>query len=62
MPRATFSSRKIEQLSHDSVAVRYLCAQHHPDHDSICKFRRDNKALLESSFHQVLECAVSYWV
>ena len=53
----TFSSRKIEQLSHDSVAVRYLCAQHHPDHDSICKFRRDNGKLLESSFHQVLECA-----
>ena len=53
----TFSSRKIEQLTHDSVAVRYLCAQHHPDHDSICKFRRENMALLESSFHQVLECA-----
>jgi transposase len=53
----TFSSRKIEQLSHDSVAVRYLCAQHHPDHDSICKFRRDNHKLLASSFHQVLECA-----
>jgi hypothetical protein len=53
----TFSSRKIEQLSHDSVAVRFLCAQHHPDHDSICKFRRENRELLESSFHQVLECA-----
>ncbi len=53
----TFSSRKIERLTYDSVAVRYLCADTHPDHDSICKFRRENKALLESSFHQVLECA-----
>lgn len=53
----TFSSRRIERLTYDSVAVRYLCADTHPDHDSICKFRRENKELLESSFHQVLECA-----
>jgi transposase len=53
----TFSSRKIEKLTYDSVAVRYLCADTHPDHDSICKFRRENKSLLESSFHRVLECA-----
>jgi hypothetical protein len=53
----TFSSRRIERLTYDSVAVRYRCADHHPDHDSICKFRRENKTLLESSFHQVLECA-----
>jgi len=53
----TFSSRKIERLTHDSVPVRLLCADTHPDHDSICKFRRANEALLRSSFHQVLECA-----
>jgi len=53
----TFSSRRIERLTYDSVAVRYLCADTHPDHDSICKFRRENKELLQSSFHQVLECA-----
>jgi transposase len=53
----SFSSRKIEQLTYDSVPVRYLCADTHPDHDSICKFRRENKELLKSSFHQVLECA-----
>jgi transposase len=53
----TFSSRKIEQLTHDSVPVRYLCADTHPDHDSICKFRVENKELLEGAFHQVLECA-----
>lgn len=53
----TFSSRKIEQNTHGQVAVRLLCADHHPDHDSICTFRRENRALLASSFHQVLEVA-----
>jgi transposase len=52
-----FSSRKIERLSYESVAVRYLCADTHPDHDSICTFRRANKALFTSLFHQVLEMA-----
>ncbi len=37
----------------------YLCADTHPDHDSICKFRRENKALLSSAFHQVLELAAN---
>jgi transposase len=53
----TFSSRRIETLTHENVAVRYLCADTHPDHDSICKFRRENKELLGSCFHQVLELA-----
>jgi len=53
----TFSSRKIEMNTHEHVAVRLLCADHHPDHDSICTFRRENRALLSSSFHQVLESA-----
>lgn len=53
----TFSSRRIERLTHENVAVRLLCADRHPDHDSICTFRTANRALLESSFHQVLEVA-----
>lgn len=55
----TFSSRRIETLSYENVAVRYLCADTHPDHDSICKFRRENKELLSSAFHQVLELAAN---
>jgi transposase len=55
----TFSSRRIEALTYDAVAVRYLCADRHPDHDSICAFRRNNKDLLSSSFHQVLELAAT---
>ncbi len=53
----TFRSRQIEQNTHGPVAVRLLCADHHPDHDSICTFRRENRELLASSFHQVLEVA-----
>lgn len=53
----TFSSRRIETLTYENVAVRYLCADTHPHHDSICKFRRENKDLLGSCFHQVLELA-----
>lgn len=53
----TFSSRRIERLTHENVAVRLLCADRHPDHDSVCTFRRENRALLESGFHQVLEVA-----
>jgi transposase len=54
-----FSSRKIQTATYENVATRYLCADTHPDHDSICKFRRDNKELLSSTFHQVLELAAS---
>jgi len=53
----TLSSRRIERLTCENVAVRLLCADRHPEHDSVCTFRRENRALLESSFHQVLEVA-----
>jgi transposase len=49
-----FSSRQIERASYDSVAVRYLCANEHPDHDTIATFRRDNAALLQRCFVHVL--------
>jgi hypothetical protein len=49
-----FSSRRIERATYDSVALRYLCANHHPDHDTIAKFRRENEALFRESFGQVL--------
>ena len=55
----TFASRRIETLTFENVAVRFLCADTHPDHDSICKFRRENKKLLSSCFHQVLELAAN---
>jgi transposase len=39
----TFSSRRIETLTYENLAVRYLTADTHPDHDSIRKFRRENR-------------------
>lgn len=52
-----FSSREIEQASHFDVAVRYVCAQTHPDHDTICSFRRENRVAFEKFFVHVLEVA-----
>lgn len=53
----TFSSRQIERATHENVAVRMICADTHPDHDTICTFRRENKALLTESFVRVLQMA-----
>ena len=49
-----FGSRQIERATYESVAVRYLCANHHPDHDTICGFRRQNRELFERCLVQVL--------
>jgi len=49
-----FSSRKLERATHDSVAFRYLCANQHPDHDSIATFRRRFLGELEGLFVQIL--------
>jgi transposase len=53
----TMSSRGIEGSTYDSVTVRYLCDNHHPDHDTIARFRRENGPLLKSCFVRVLELA-----
>ncbi len=53
----TFGSRRIEQSTHDSVPVRLLTADTHPDHDTLCTFRRENGALLGESFVKVLQLA-----
>jgi transposase len=52
-----FSSRRIERASFESVAVRYLCANEHPDHDTIAKFRVENRKLVGAVFVRVLELA-----
>ena len=52
-----FGSRRIEQSTYDNVAVRFITADTHPDHDTICTFRRENKALLSELFVKVLEMA-----
>ena len=49
-----FSSRRIERATHRDVAVRFVAANLHPDHDTIAAFRRANKAAFEAAFLQVL--------
>lgn len=50
-----FSSREIEMATHCDVVVRYICGgEYHPDHDTICTFRRRNRALFEGAFVDVL--------
>lgn len=52
-----FSSRRIEQSTYDSIPVRVLTADTHPDHDTLCTFRRENQALLTESFVKILQLA-----
>jgi hypothetical protein len=44
--------------SYSDVAIRYICGgDQHPDHDTICSFRRQNKLLFEECFVKVLALA-----
>ena len=52
-----FSSRRLERATYRDVAVRYLMANTHPDHDTICAFRRRNLAAIAAAFVDVLELA-----
>jgi len=52
-----FGSRTIEAATHSDVAVRFLCANHHPDHASICAFRTANQAAFRAAFVTVLQLA-----
>ena len=50
----TFSSRKIERATYDSVAFRYIAANTHPDHDMIANFRKRFLSQLEILFVEIL--------
>ena len=52
-----FASRQIEDATHDSVAFRYLAGNEHPDHDTICTFRRRFLDELKPLFVQILQIA-----
>jgi transposase len=49
-----FSSRKLERATYDSVALRFVAANEHPDHDTIATFRRRFLADIEKLFVEVL--------
>lgn len=48
------SSRKIERATYEQVPFRVLAADQHPDHDTICTFRRRHLEALSELFVQVL--------
>jgi len=52
-----FGSRTIELATYSDVAVRYVCANLHPDHSSICEFRVGNEAAFRAAFVSVLQLA-----
>ncbi len=52
-----FSSRRIERATHRDVAVRFIAADTHPDHDTIATFRRENLAAFTAAFGHVLALA-----
>ena len=49
-----FSSRKIEKATFDRVSFRVICADQHPDHDTIADFRKRHLQALSGLFAQVL--------
>lgn len=53
----TFGSRRIEQASYDSLAFRYIAANTHPDHDTLCAFRKRFLPEIERLFVEVLRIA-----
>ena len=53
----SFSSRKIERATHDSLAFRFIACNQHPDHDTLATFRRRFGKEFQSAFVQVLQVA-----
>lgn len=52
-----FSSRRIEAATYRDIGVRYLSADTHPDHSTICAFRRANADAIHAAFLHVLKLA-----
>ena len=48
------SSRQIEKKTYEDVAFRVIAANRHPDHDSICEFRKRHLKALAGLFVQIL--------
>jgi len=53
----TFSSRRIEAATYRDLGVRSLTGDTHPDHDTICAFRRQNQEAIAQAFLEVLRLA-----
>ncbi len=53
----TFSSRKLELATYESIAFRYIAGNTHPDHDTIANFRKRFLLELKPLFIQILSLA-----
>ena len=53
----TFSSRKLELATYESIAFRYIAGNSHPDHDTIANFRKRFLVELKPLFIQILRLA-----
>ncbi|MBT3328246.1 MAG: hypothetical protein HN396_18640, partial [Gemmatimonadales bacterium] len=52
-----FPSRRIERATYRDLGVRFVTGNTHPDHDSICTFRRENFEAVSAAFLEVLKLA-----
>jgi transposase len=50
----SFSSRKIERATYESLPVRFIASGLHPDHDTIATFRKTFLAEIQELFAQIL--------
>ncbi len=50
----TFSSRKLERATYDSIAVRYICCNVNADHAGIRDYRKRFLSMLSELFQQIL--------
>ncbi len=53
----TFTSRKLEAATYDSIAFRFLAGNTHPDHSTLAEFRKRFQGLFKDIFKQVLRIA-----
>jgi len=60
--QGVFSSRRIERLTYENLSVRYVCANTHPDHDTIAKFRRENAALFQDCMRAIIQVGQEFGV
>ena len=49
-----FGSRRIERATYRDIGVRYVASNCHPDHDTICAFRRNKFEAVAKAFEQIL--------
>lgn len=53
----TFSSRKLEKATYESIPVRFICGNNHPDHDTIANFRKRFLPFIKKYFAEILMIA-----